>query len=153
MTPVYTPHRKTGKKGSHASFKLVHSVPAQQLQTLPPRYLDPWDAIHRPRGRWLPLTSKGRAKAKEGWQTSPPCESYQVNCSVVPFSSFPVCPALKCCCLTAIQVEVGCFGWRLRVETQLLVRYRSLATIHCTLPHHRAEVEAAPQFASTLHGK
>lgn len=58
--------RKAAKKGSHNSYKIQHSEPAQQLQTLPPRHLDPWDAVHRPRGRWLPQISKGKAKAKEG---------------------------------------------------------------------------------------
>ena len=37
-----------------------------QLATLPPRHLDAQEYEHRPRGVWVPPTSKGRAKVKEG---------------------------------------------------------------------------------------
>ena len=58
--------KRKAKKGSVASYKHRHSVPALQLATLPPRYYDTGDAVHRPRGLWVPLSSKGKAKVKEG---------------------------------------------------------------------------------------
>lgn len=58
--------RRKAKKGLGATYKFRHAVPAMQLATLPPRYLDSGDAVHRPRGVWIPLPSKGRAKVREG---------------------------------------------------------------------------------------
>lgn len=58
--------KRKAKKGSVAAFKHRHAVPALQLATLPPRYLDPNEALHRPRGVWMPLPSKSRARVKEG---------------------------------------------------------------------------------------
>ena len=58
--------KRKAKKGTLAAFKLRHAVPAMQLATLPPRWLDPNEAMHRPRGVWIPLPSKGRAKVREG---------------------------------------------------------------------------------------
>ena len=60
--------KRKAKKGSVASYKHRHSVPALQLATLPPRYLDTGDAVHRPGGLWVPLSSKGKAKVREGKQ-------------------------------------------------------------------------------------
>ncbi len=64
--------KRKAKKGSVASYKHRHSVPALQLATLPPKYLDAGDAVHRPRGLWLPLSSKGKAKVREGVLSCPP---------------------------------------------------------------------------------
>ena len=58
--------KRKAKKGSVATYKIKHSLPALQLATLPPKYYDTGDAVHRPRGLWVPLTSKGKAKVKEG---------------------------------------------------------------------------------------
>ena len=58
--------KRKAKKGSVASYKHRHSVPALQLATLPPKYYDTGDAVHRPRGLWIPLSSKGKARVKEG---------------------------------------------------------------------------------------
>ena len=57
--------KKKAKKGLQ-TMRHRHAIPALQLATLPPRYLDNWELWHRPRGLWVPSTSKGRARVKEG---------------------------------------------------------------------------------------
>ena len=57
--------KKKAKKGLQ-TMRHRHAIPALQLATLPPRYHDNWELWHRPRGLWVPSTSKGRARVKEG---------------------------------------------------------------------------------------
>lgn len=94
--------RRRNRKGALLTNKHRHAVPAMQLLTLPPKFLDLREYQHRPRGQWLPLPSKARAKAKEGER---PCQSFH---AVLEHASF----ALKCYLAAWIRWYHGCSSSR-----------------------------------------